>query len=286
VNGFILIDKPQGKTSFYITSSVRRALNIKKAGHLGTLDPMATGLLPVMVGNATKIADLLPDDKKRYTTEMLLGTTTDTLDITGKITSESPVFASIEEIKKSINSFGGEIKQIPPMYSAISINGKRLYELAREGKEIERKERNATIFEINILRIENKSIKLDITCSKGTYIRTLIDDIGKKLNCGAVMTALRRTESNGFDIKNAVILENIDKNKIIPVESIFCDCEKVNITDKQAIRFKNGGELDLDRLTVKQKNGLVRVYNNNCFLGLSEIDIMINCVKVKWQNIV
>ena len=200
--GMILINKDSEMTSHDCVNIVRRSFNMKRVGHTGTLDPMATGLLPVCIGKATKLADFIGDYPKEYRAGILFGMTTDTLDITGEVLSQNEFNSSKEEIAAAINSFLGESMQIPPMYSAKKINGKKLYELAREGKEAERKPCRIEISKIDIEEINTlkKTARILVKCSKGTYIRSLIDDIGKNLGCGAVMTSLQRTACGGFSI--------------------------------------------------------------------------------------
>lgn len=202
MDGIIILDKPEDFTSFDMVAKMRRLLGTRKVGHAGTLDPMATGVLPIFVGRATKCCDILPNQNKRYTATFQLGYTTDTLDATGRVLTRTEVSATKEDVEKALESFRGEIMQLPPMYSAIQINGKRLYDLARQGIEIEREKRPVTITELNLLSADDTQhiYQIDVACSKGTYIRTLCADIGEALGCGATMTALRRTEAAGFSI--------------------------------------------------------------------------------------
>ena len=199
MNGIINVNKPIGITSFDVVSKIRRLYQIKKVGHAGTLDPDASGVLPLCIGKATKVIEYLMDKDKAYRVELVLGMATDTQDASGNIILEEPVLASNDEIKAAIKSFLGKQEQIPPMYSAVRINGKRLYELARKGIEVERNPRPVTFYKIDISSIERKSDKavvtFDVECSKGTYIRTLCHDIGELLGCGGLMNALERTRS-------------------------------------------------------------------------------------------
>ena len=205
MDGIIILDKPEDFTSFDMVAKMRRLLGTRKVGHAGTLDPMATGVLPIFVGRATKCCDILPNQNKRYTATFQLGYTTDTLDATGRVLTRTEVSATKEDVEKALESFRGEIMQLPPMYSAIQINGKRLYDLARQGIEIEREKRPVTIMELNLLSADDTQhiYQIDVACSKLTYIRTLCADIGEALGCGATMTALRRTEAAGFSIDKA-----------------------------------------------------------------------------------
>lgn len=248
MNGIIVLDKPLGKTSHDMVNFMRRLTGIKKIGHTGTLDPMATGVLPMCIGNATKAADMITLSDKRYRAQFRLGITTDTEDISGEILNEKQVDVIIEDIEKAIYSFCGEIEQIPPMYSAVKQNGKKLYELARKGIEIERPKRKITIYSIDIIDVDTQSftVTIDVHCSKGTYIRTLCADIGKKLGTGACMTALRRTATGFFTIENAVTQEELEKDIaqidkfIIPVDHIFSDYPKIYLNEKQKKSILNG----------------------------------------------
>lgn len=210
-SGIINVYKEAGYTSFDVVARLRGILKIKKIGHTGTLDPDATGVLPVCVGKATKLCDMLTDKDKVYECVMMLGVETDTYDLSGKVLSRNSVIASEEEIVNAINSFVGDIMQVPPMYSALKVNGKKLYELAREGKEVERKPRPVTIFSIDILNISLPEVSIRIHCSKGTYIRSLCHDVGEVLGCGCAMKSLVRTRVSMFDIADARTLDEIER---------------------------------------------------------------------------
>ena len=257
MTGFIILDKPEGITSFIGGAIVRRVTGEKKTGHTGTLDPMATGVLPVAVGgNAPRFIELLPSHDKGYRASFRLGTTTDTLDITGTVLSTSDNIPNEEAVKEAIAHFRGEIEQLPPMYSAIKKDGKRLYELARQGIEVEREKRVVTIYNCDFVSFENGEYTIDVKCSKGTYIRSLISDIGEMLGCGAVMTALRRTLSNGFSINDAHTEEELKSAEdvsqfIIPVDKALEAYPAIKVSETQAKRFRNGGELDAGRLHTK-----------------------------------
>lgn len=281
MNGIICIDKPQGITSFDVVSKMRRIFSEKHIGHAGTLDPMATGVLPVFMGEATKAISLLPCQDKNYVAGLRLGITTDTGDITGKVLSRSDVNITKEEVEKAVYSFRGEVEQVPPMYSAIKQNGKHLYELAREGKEVERAARKINIYDIKVLGRENSGdYIINVSCSKGTYIRTLCEDIGQKLGCGATMASLRRTFAAGFDIERCYTLETVksfaEKDKlddlILDVEYIFRDLPELNVTEKQKERFRNGGGLSFDRLLNSPQSGLCRVKCGKLFIGIGIAD--------------
>ena len=210
-SGIINVYKEAGYTSFDVVARLRGILKIKKIGHTGTLDPDATGVLPVCVGKATKLCDMLTDKDKVYECVMMLGVETDTYDLSGRVLERKSVNSTEEEIVGAINSFVGDIMQVPPMYSALKVNGKKLYELAREGKEVERKARPVTIFSIDILNISLPEVSIRIHCSKGTYIRSLCHDVGQKLGCGCAMKSLVRTRVSMFDISDARALDEIER---------------------------------------------------------------------------
>ena len=278
MNGIILVDKPIGKTSHDMVYLVRRLTGIKKVGHTGTLDPDATGVLPVCIGKATKVCDMLTASDKRYTAELILGKTTDTQDASGNVLTESEVNVTAESVHNIIEEFIGEIEQIPPMFSAIKKDGKKLYELARKGITIEREPRKVAIHSIDILDInlEMNSITIDVACSKGTYIRTLCEDIGNRLGCGAYMNTLRRTMSGGFDIKDCHTVENLREiaedgkleDALIPTDSVFEAYEKVVLDDFLAGKLKNGIKIRKSGLCEGNK---YRVYSKDGeFLSISE----------------
>lgn len=280
MTGIICLDKPCDMTSFMAVKRVSRILGVKKAGHTGTLDPMATGVLVIMLGHCTRFIELLPEHRKSYSARVKLGLTTDTLDITGEVLTESPVNVTEEQLLKVAEKFKGEISQVPPMYSAIKKDGERLYDLARKGIEIERESRQITIEKLEIYDFDGTEFSMDVTCSAGTYIRSLCDDIGKDLGCGAVMTSLRRTEANGFSIENAVTLEELEKlvsekaeqNVITSVEKALMSYPEITVTSPQANRFSNGGELGYERLHGDFSVGVYRVYSpERKLLGLGEI---------------
>ncbi|MDY5948272.1 MAG: tRNA pseudouridine(55) synthase TruB [Oscillospiraceae bacterium] len=282
MTGIILIDKPKDITSFGAVARVRRICGEKKCGHTGTLDPMATGLLTVMLGGATRFSMLLPSHDKAYRAEFRLGTVTDTLDITGKVLETRPVSANAAQVAAALAEFVGEIEQLPPMYSAVSVNGKRLYDLARQGVEVEREPRRVTVYSAEILEAKESAgeYAVSVECSSGTYIRTLISDLGEKLGCGAVLTELRRTAANGFKIDSAVTLEALSQaaeigeldRLIIPVDRALEEYPIITVSAAQARRFGNGGELSLERLKYPRTLGLFRIYDpDGAFMGLGEI---------------
>lgn len=281
MTGIICIDKEKDITSFGVVAKVRGILGEKKAGHTGTLDPMATGVLPVMLGGATKFLDFLPQSDKRYEAKFLLGKTTDTLDITGKVIDEHEVFATKEDVLNVLSKFMGKIRQYPPMFSAKSVDGVRLYDLARQGIEIEREPCEVEIKALNLIGSEENEYTIDVLCSKGTYIRSLVDDIGRELGCGAVMTELKRTLACGFELKDSVTLSELQRRKdsgegfddlVLRMDRVFEDYHRVVISEAQTKRFSNGGALDIKRVkNPPYDGGLCTVYSfDNQFLGLGK----------------
>ncbi len=278
MTGIICINKDKDITSFGIVAKVRGITREKKAGHTGTLDPMATGVLPVMLGGATRFLDYLPDSDKGYRAGFMLGKTTDTLDITGAVTGEYEVSVTDEQVRNVLEKFRGVISQVPPMYSAVSVDGKRLYDLARQGIEVERQARQVEIKKLELVGCENGEYTIDVVCTKGTYIRTLIDDIGRELGCGAVMTGLTRTLAMGFTLEDSVTLDELQRRRDerLPFDDIVMDIEKmfepydsVTVSEAQSKRFSNGGALALNRIRKKLTDGIYRVYSpDGLFLGL------------------
>ena len=258
MDGIIIIAKPEGFTSFDVVAKMRGMLHTKKVGHAGTLDPMATGVLPVFVGRGTKCCDILPCQDKEYRAVFRLGITTDTQDITGKVLEQRPVTADRAQVEQVISEFVGEIEQVPPMYSAVQINGQRLYDLARQGIEVERPARKITIYRCDLLGEgpNPNEYSIDVACSKGTYIRTLCADIGEKLGCGAAMTSLCRTQAAGFTLEEALPLEEAQRlaslgqleEHIRSVEEVFRSLPCVHLSEAQTRMYKNGVRLDLKRV--------------------------------------
>lgn len=291
MTGIICVNKDSDITSFGVVAKMRGITGERKAGHTGTLDPMATGVLPVMLGGATRFLDFLPDSDKGYRAGFALGKTTDTLDITGNVTNVYDVTAGKEDVEAVLDKFRGTITQIPPMYSAVSVDGKRLYDLAREGVEVERPSRQVEIKKLELIDCTENEYVIDVICSKGTYIRTLIDDVGRELGCGAVMTRLERTLAMGFETEDCVTLEQLQykKDNQIGFEDVLIDIEKillpyapVYVSEAQARRFSNGGALSLDRIKKKISNEIYRVYSpDGLFLGLGEGDLVKNELVVK-----
>lgn len=258
MNGIINIYKEKGYTSHDVVAKLRGILKQKKIGHTGTLDPDATGVLPVCLGNATKICDLLTNKDKTYEAVLKLGIQTDTQDMTGTILEKKEVTATEADIVQTIQSFVGGYAQIPPMYSALKVNGKKLYELAREGKVIERKPRQVAIYDIVIKNtdMQNKEITLSVSCSKGTYIRTLCHDIGVKLGCGGCMKSLIRTRAGQFEIAESITLEQVERlqnaggleEKVLAVDRVFSEKEKIIVTEEAVLLLKNGNPLKKQNL--------------------------------------
>jgi len=277
-SGIIIINKEVGGSSHRCVSIARRALNMKKIGHTGTLDPEASGVLPLLVGKATRAADFLIADDKCYRATVLLGTKTDTLDLAGTVLETNEVNVTEEEVKEAIGSFVGDIMQIPPMYSALSVNGQRLYNLARQGIEVERKARKITVYSIDIVKISLPRVVIDVHCSKGTYIRTLAADIGDALGCGGSVESLTRTKCGSFSIEDAITTDELMKlseagelqKVILPLDSFFSHLRKIKLDKKRADRVKNGVPVYYKEET---RDELVRIYDENDeFIALSRTD--------------
>ena len=271
-NGIIIIDKPAGWTSMDVCAKLRGILREKRVGHAGTLDPMATGVLPVFIGSATKAVSFAEDGKKEYIAGLRLGITTDTQDTTGTTLTTAPITTSREDIAAVLPRFTGELQQIPPMYSAIKINGQKLYDLARKGKEVERKPRSVTLYELELLEQNDEGdYILRCVCSKGTYIRTLCHDIGQALGCGAAMSSLRRTMAAGFTIDRSVTVEDVQAQGealLLPLDAYFENYPAYRIpSPKREARVRNGNPITDPALA----DGRYRVYGaDGTFLCLSE----------------
>ncbi len=289
MQGFLLLKKPEGITSFSAVSRIKRLAGEKRVGHTGTLDPMATGVLPIFLGKATALCGILLDGNKRYTAKVKLGVTTDTDDITGALLSENEVNISNDSLKEALEHFKGKIKQKPPIYSALKKDGVRFYDLARQGKTIDIPEREVEIFSIDLLSSldENNCFTADVLVSKGTYIRSLARDIGEYLGCGATLTALERTETCGFNISECTDLDDLDEqnifDKIVSEESAVLYLRECRVTEKQAIRFCNGGQLSFERLKMVDfaENELLRVKYGDIFLGIGIADLEKNQLNIK-----
>lgn len=259
MDGVVNVNKPKDMTSFDVIAILRKALGTRKIGHTGTLDPDATGVLPVCVGKATKLVEMLTASDKQYEAEVMLGIITDTQDMTGKILNTNDVEVSEEELLSVLSKFTGFIMQVPPMYSAIKVNGKKLYELARNGETVERTPREVVIHNISMTEFnkEQNSFKIVVDCSKGTYIRTLANDIGEALGCGAALATLNRTKSGRFSINNAYHLEDIKKmaensdfSFMTKLSDVMSEFEKITIAEKNAFKLRNGVSIDVCGLDV------------------------------------
>ena len=272
MNGIVIVDKPQDWTSQDVTSRLRRVFNTRRIGHGGTLDPMATGVLPVFVGRATRGVEFFEHAEKTYEATLRLGLLTDTEDITGTVLEERPVCVTEEDFLGVLQQFRGEIMQIPPMYSALKVNGQKLCDLARKGREVERQPRPITIHELTCLSFDGTSAKLRVRCSKGTYIRTLCKDIGMALGCGGCMESLRRTSAGEYTIEEAVPLETLlaaenPEQYLRGVDTMF-SYPKVTLTENQEKRCRNGNSF-----TVTHPDGTYRAYSKTGeFLMLAKVE--------------
>ena len=279
MNGIILIDKPRDWTSHDVVGKLRRLLQERRIGHSGTLDPLATGLLVVFVGRATRAVEFAEADAKQYIAGLRLGVETDTQDITGTILTETECCVTQEELKAVLPRFMGEISQIPPMYSALKVNGQKLYDIARKGGEVERKPRQITIHSLELVdnsHLEEGDYCLDVTCSKGTYIRTLCHDIGEALGVGGTMSSLRRVRAGGFHLRDALTIEQVAaaaeageaEKLLLPVDTLFAQHEKLTLTDKQTKRTLVGGQF-----SVGVSDGTYRFYApDGAFLALGKVE--------------
>ena len=273
MNGIVIVDKPEGWTSQDVVSKLRGVLHTKRIGHGGTLDPMATGVLPVFVGRATRAVEFFEHAEKTYETVLRLGITTDTEDISGTVLSEQDVFVTGSELEQVLEQFRGEILQVPPMYSALKVNGQKLVDLARKGKEVERKPRPVIIHELNVLSMEADGIHLRVRCSKGTYIRTLCKDIGQALGCGGCMASLRRVTAGEYTITEAVplaeLIEAAEPEKYLrTVDSMFAAYPAVTLTANQEKRCRCGNSF-----SVVMEPGTYRCYSQSGeFLMLAKVE--------------
>ena len=273
MNGIVIVDKPEGWTSQDVTARLRRVFNTRRIGHGGTLDPMATGVLPVFVGRATRGVEFFEHAEKTYEAVLRLGLTTDTEDITGAVREERKVDISAAEFMGILPKFRGEIQQIPPMYSALKVNGQKLCDLARKGVEVERTPRTITIFELECLEFTGQTAKLRVRCSKGTYIRTLCKDIGRALGCGGCMESLRRVQAGEYTVDEAVplaaLLESEDPGQYLrAVDTMFRNFPAVTLTAKQELRCRNGNSF-----SVSMADGKYRAYGENGeFLMLAQVE--------------
>ena len=273
MNGIVIVDKPQGWTSQDVTARLRRVFNTRRIGHGGTLDPMATGVLPVFVGRGTRGVEFFEHAEKTYEAVLQLGLTTDTEDITGTVLEEREVAISEADFLTVLPKFRGKIQQIPPMYSALKVNGQKLCDLARKGKEVERQPREIEIFELECLEFTGTTARLRVRCSKGTYIRTLCKDIGEALGCGGCMAALRRVQAGEYTIAESVplaeLLDTTEPEKYLrPVDTMFRNYPEVTLTEKQELRCRNGNSF-----SIQLPDGTYRAYaKDGEFLMLAKVD--------------
>ena len=289
MQGLVLINKPKGITSFSAVARIKRLAGEKRVGHTGTLDPMATGVLPVLLGRATTLSSLMLDDDKKYIARVKLGVLTDTDDITGNIIAENKVEVSQGDIDNILQKFVGKISQKPPMYSALKKDGVRLYDLARQGKTVEIKPREIEIFELSVLSPLDSENCFTMLChvSKGTYIRSLARDIGNALGCGATLSELNRVMTSGFDIEKCVSLDDINEenigNYLLNEEVAVSHLRALSVTKNQAVRFCNGGQLAFERLNVEnfKENELFRIKYKNQFLGIGLADCQKQQIAIK-----
>lgn len=285
--GVLNINKPLGITSFDVVRKIKKLAKEKKVGHGGTLDPEASGVLPICMGRATKAIEFIMEDAKEYIAEVKLGVVTDTYDREGKVLREGVVDFTDEDITKVISKFLGNIQQVPPMYSALKQNGKKLYELAREGKEVYREPRSITIHSIDILRIESPIVEIKVKCSKGTYIRSLCYDIGEELGCGAMMWNLKRSSTGPFNLESSVNLEDLTEDNIlqhiISLEEVFSKFPKLVVNEKFEKLILNGVTInDKTLLSKVEKFCNYTIYNNsNKLLGIgSETEVGFKLIKL------
>ena len=273
MNGIVIVDKPQDWTSQDVTARLRRVFNTRRIGHGGTLDAMATGVLPVFVGRATRGVEFFEHARKTYETVLRLGLTTDTEDITGTVLTESPVSVTREQVENVLESFRGEILQVPPMYSALKVNGQKLCDLARKGKVVERQPRPVTIHELTLLEQGENTLRLRVCCSKGTYIRTLCKDIGEALGCGGCMQSLRRTSAGEYTIEEAVPLQELldtaePEQYLRGVDTMFRNYPAVTLTANQETRCRNGNAFSRNIA-----DGTYRAYSRSGeFLMLAKVE--------------
>lgn len=276
-SGVVILYKDGGMSSQSAVSRLKRLLGIQKAGHTGTLDPMATGVLPILVGRGVKASEYVTSEDKHYRATLLLGITTDTEDVTGEVLTECDAIPDEATVRQAVRDMVGEREQVPPMYSAIKIGGKKLYELAREGKTVEREARRITVYSIGCEKINEREYSLDVHCSKGTYIRTLCADIGAALGCGGVMKTLERTECAGYTLADAHTLAEIEEMEdrdgvILPTEDLFSNLRKIKLTPFFARLARCGVEIYLKKAGIQANVGeRVTLFDDNGFFALGEV---------------
>ena len=291
MNGILPVKKPAGFTSFDVIGKLRGVTKTRKIGHSGTLDPMATGVLPLFFGGATKVCDMLPNEDKRYAAKLKFGIVTDTQDITGKVLEEHESHVTKEEFEHAASGFIGRQMQTPPMYSAVKINGRPLYDLAREGKIVERAQKEITVYEIKVLDFDEhaQTAAIEVFCGKGTFIRTLINDMGEKLGCGACMTELERTMAAGFELAECYTIGDIEEmmkagtfeEHLIPIERLFEDLPKLILSDFDRRLYRSGVPLELQKRGWGGITGRIAVYDKEgILLGISFMDEEANELKL------
>ena len=273
MDGIVIVDKPRDWTSQDVTARLRRVFGTRRIGHGGTLDPMATGVLPVFVDRGTRAVEFFEHAEKTYETVLRLGITTDTEDITGTVLTQQPAAVTRQQVEQALEGFRGPILQVPPMYSALKVNGQKLYDLARKGREVERQPRPVTIHQLQLLDMAGSDVRLRVRCSKGTYIRTLCKDIGQALGCGGCMAQLRRVQAGAYTIDEAVplqqLLESDSPEKWLrPVDTLFADYPSVTLTANQEKRCRNG-----NAFSVPYEAGTYRAYSHSGeFLMLAKVE--------------
>lgn len=277
INGVFLLDKPLGFSSNQVLKKIQWLFNAKKAGHTGTLDPMASGLLPICLGEATKFSHHLLNANKTYIATIQLGMTTTTGDQEGEVVSEKEVILNEVQLKETLQKFMGDITQIPPMYSALKFEGKSLYEYARKGIEIERKSRQITIHDIKLMKIEASKMTVEVFCSKGTYIRTLAEDIGQALGCGAYLKALKRTQTGNFQVANALSIEALEtmamssrEKVLLPIDTLLKGLSSIELTFTEIEAIKKGQSIDFNGKNLNE----LRLYSSSGqFVGVGQPDL-------------
>ena len=292
MNGILPIDKPSDFTSFDVIAKLRGVTHTKKIGHSGTLDPMATGVLPLFFGKATKVCSILPDEDKCYIAGIKFGITTDTQDISGKIIEEKPSAVTKGQFDELVKKFIGKQKQTPPMYSAVKVGGVPLYDIARKGKEVERAQKDIEIYSISVLNFDEdaQTAEIEVSCGKGTYIRTLIADMGEKLGFGAAMTSLRRTGAAGFSIDDCYTIDEVSsfmkegtlEEKLIPIDRLFENLPRLILSEFDEYLYKNGVPLELGKRKWNAIDGDIAVYGKSGeLLGISYMDFEANELHLK-----
>lgn len=292
MNGILPVKKPAGFTSFDVIGKLRGVLKTRKIGHSGTLDPMATGVLPLFIGSATKCCEIIPDTDKRYAADIKFGIVTDTEDTTGRVLKETESHVSEKEFMEVIPGFIGKQMQTPPMYSAVKIGGRRLYDLAREGKVIERAQKEIEVYDIKLLGFDEhaQTARIEVFCGKGTFIRTLIKDMGEKLGCGASMSALERTMAAGFDISESYTISEIEEmmqsgtfdEHLVPVERLFEHLPRLILSDFDRRLYRSGVPLDLQKRGWGGISGDIAVFDESgMLLGVSFMDEEANELRLR-----